>query len=74
MSKKNIHIVQREDGWAVRRENAERDSSHHNTQAEAIKVGRQTALRQNVEVLIHGRNGRIRERNSYGNDPFPPKG
>lgn len=26
------------------------------------------------EVLIHGENGRIRERNSYGNDPHPPKG
>jgi len=74
MSKKNIHIVQRENGWAVRRERAERDSSHHNTQAEAIEAGRETAARQNVEVLIHGRNGRIRERNSYGNDPFPPKG
>lgn len=74
MSKTNIHIVQREDSWAVRREHAERDSSHHDTQAEAIEAGRQTAIRENVEVLIHGRNGKIRERNSYGNDPFPPKG
>jgi hypothetical protein len=24
--------------------------------------------------LIHGEDGRIRERNSYGNDPYPPKG
>lgn len=74
MSKTNIHIVQREDGWAVRRENAERDSSHHDTQQQAIESARQTAIRENVEVLIHGRYGKIRERNSYGNDPFPPKG
>ncbi|MDE0092409.1 MAG: DUF2188 domain-containing protein, partial [Oligoflexia bacterium] len=26
------------------------------------------------ELSIHGRNGRIREKNSYGSDPFPPKG
>ncbi|WP_239877180.1 hypothetical protein [Laribacter hongkongensis] len=24
-------------------------------------------------MLIYGENGRIRERNSYGNDPHPPK-
>ena len=26
------------------------------------------------EMIIHGRNGLIRARNSYGNDPHPPKG
>jgi hypothetical protein len=27
-----------------------------------------------VELLIHGRNGQIRERDSHGHDPFPPQG
>ena len=26
------------------------------------------------EVFIHGRDGKIRERNTYGHDPFPPQG
>jgi hypothetical protein len=26
------------------------------------------------ELVIHGQDGRIRERNTHGNDPFPPKG
>ncbi|MBY0544383.1 MAG: DUF2188 domain-containing protein, partial [Gammaproteobacteria bacterium] len=27
-----------------------------------------------VEHFIHGKDGKIQERNSYGNDPFPPRG
>lgn len=71
---KNIHVVPRPDGWAVSREHSDRDSSHHSTQVEAIQQAENTGRRDHVEVLIHGRNGQIRERNSYGNDPYPPKG
>jgi hypothetical protein len=74
MAKPNVHIVPRDGEWAVVREGAQRDSSHHTTQAGAIGAGRQTAQRESVEILIHGRNGQIRERNSYGNDPYPPQG
>lgn len=71
---KNQHVVPRANGWAVRGEGNERDTSHHNTQAEAERAAREIAINQQAEVLIHGENGQIRERNSYGNDPFPPKG
>ena len=71
---KNIHVVPRDQGWAVVREGAERDSSHHDTQAEAISQATETARRERLEVFIHREDGKIRDRNSYGNDPFPPKG
>ena len=74
MSKPNVHVVPRDSCWAVVREGAERDSSHHATQADAIDAGRNTAQRDRVELLIHGRNGQIRERDSHGSDPYPPKG
>ena len=74
MKRSNIHIVPRESGWAVRREGATRDSSHHQTQSSATSAGRETAKRDGVELLIHGRDGRIRERDSHGSDPFPPRG
>lgn len=74
MSKKNQHIVPHEDGWAVRGEGNQRVTSIHDTQQEAIRAGRDIARNQSSELLIHGENGRIRERNSYGDDPFPPKG
>ena len=75
MSKgKNQHVVKRPDGWAVRGEGNTRDTTHHTTQREAIDSAREIAINQQSEVFIHGRNGKIRERNSYGNDPFPPAG
>lgn len=74
MKKTNLDIVPRDGQWAVVREGAQRDSSHHSTQAEAINVGRATAQRDHVELLVHGRDGQIRERDSHGHDPFPPRG
>mgnify|MGYP002780391153 CR=1 FL=1 len=74
MAGKNQHVVPHPDGWAVRGAGNERVSSIHDTQAQAAAQARATAERQGTEVLIHGRDGRIRERDSYGNDPFPPRG
>ncbi len=71
--KKDIHIVPREDGWAVRREGASRDSSHHNTKADATDAGRTTARREGVELVTHGKDGRIQDSDSYGREPNPPK-
>lgn len=69
----NVHIVQRGDQWGTLREGGERVSSLHDTQAEAIEAGRDMAREGNGELLIHGRDGQIRARDSYGNDPCPPK-
>ena len=71
---KNQHLVQRNDGWAVRGEGNSRDTSHHSTQTEAYNAARQIAEHQKSEVFIHRRDGKIRERNSFGHDPFPPNG
>lgn len=71
---KRIHVVPHENGWATRREGASRAGSVHDTQAGANEAARNTAIRERGEVIIHRPDGRIRDANSYGNDPFPPKG
>ena len=72
---KNQHVTPPKDGgWQVKGENNLRATTRTETQAEAIERAREIARRQESELFIHGRNGRIRERDSYGNDPFPPKG
>ncbi|MEL7361844.1 MAG: DUF2188 domain-containing protein [Bacteroidota bacterium] len=71
---KNQHVVKRPNGWAVRGEGNSRDTSHHGTQREATEAARQIAINQRSEVVIHNRQGQFRDRNSYGNDPHPPKG
>lgn len=71
MSKRQ-HVVPRDQGWAVRGEGNTRDTSHHGTQRDAIEAARDIAQSQKTEVVIHGRDGRIRDADSYGNDPNPP--
>ena len=44
------------------------------TEREAIDRGREVSRNQRSELFVHGRNGRIRERDSHGHDPNPPKG
>jgi len=73
-AKKPVHVTPREDGWAVIREGNDRASSVHRTQADAEHAGRDVARKDRTEFLLHGRDGRIRERDSYGPDPYPPKG
>ena len=72
-SKRDIHVVPHSSGWATRKENAERAGSVHDTKAEALSQARDQAKRERVEVVIHGKDGRIQDSDSFGNDPFPPR-
>jgi hypothetical protein len=75
MSKKrDVHVVPRPEGWAVEKSGSKRASVVTETQKEAVDAGKKIAQRERSELVIHGENGRIREKNSYGNDPYPPKG
>ncbi len=71
---KNQHVVPHDGDWAVKGEGNQRATSVHKTQREAIESARETAIKQGSEMLIHRSNGQIRERNTYGKDPYPPKG
>jgi uncharacterized protein (TIGR02271 family) len=68
MAKTNppVHVPLRDDEWAVVREGNDRATSLHPTQAEAAKAGRDIARRDQTGFLLHGRDGRIRERSDYG--------
>lgn len=74
MPGKGQHVVPQEGKWAVRKSGADKVTRTYDTQHEAIDAARGIARNQGAEVYIHGRDGRIRERDSYGNDPYPPKG
>jgi len=70
----NQHVVPHKDGWAVKGAGNSKASSVHKTQKEAIGRARDLAKDVKTELLVHGKDGKIRERDSYGNDPYPPKG
>ncbi|WP_081477250.1 DUF2188 domain-containing protein [Thermus sp. CCB_US3_UF1] len=72
-NRKYLHVVRRGEGWAVEREGAKRASKIFRTQEEAKAYAREVAEREKGEVIVHDQKGRIRERDSYGSDPHPPK-
>ena len=74
MPRRAQHVVSRNGKWAVRRTGADRVTRRFDTQRDAIEAARDIARNQGTELYIHGRDGRIRERESYGSDPFPPQG
>jgi hypothetical protein len=70
---KNQHVVPVGNKWGVRGEKNEGLTSINPTQGDAIDTARDIAKNQRSEVVIHRRDGTIRDRDSYGNDPFPPR-
>jgi hypothetical protein len=77
MSRNERHVVPNPDGgWDVKAPGADRSSAHKDTQADAIDRAREIVGNSGGgEVVIHGRDGRIRDSDtiSPGHDPFPPR-
>lgn len=71
---KNQHVVPNGTQWQVKGEGNDKATATFDTQAEAIERARDIAKNQQSELLVHNRQGEIRDRNSYGNDPYPPEG
>lgn len=65
----NVHVVPSDSGWDVRVEGSV-GRKHYATQNEAVKAGRRLARGNRSQHIVHGRDGRIRQRDTYGRDPF----
>lgn len=72
---KNQHVTPHPNGgYQVKGAGNSKATKNFNTQKEAISFGKEIAKNQKSELVIHNQKGRIREKNSYGNDPYPPRG
>lgn len=72
---KNFWTQQRSDGkWESKREGADRASKVTDTQANAWGYSKDHARKEGGEAFLKNQEGKIRERNTYGKDPYPPKG
>ncbi len=67
-------MVKTGEGWSLRGANAKKLTKVFDTQSEAIAKGKQVAKNQKVELFIHARDNKIWARDSYGLDPYSPKG
>lgn len=74
MAKKSQHVVPDSTGrWSVRGSNSLRATRSFDTQMGAVTYARSVARRMGTEVYVHDRDGRIRSKDSYCKDLFPPK-
>jgi hypothetical protein len=74
MTKVTKHVVPNPSGgWSVKSSGATRAAKTFTTQQQAIVFGRDSAKKTSTELYIHGRDGTIKNKNSYGRDPLPPK-
>jgi len=71
----NYHVVPKSGGWSVKKEGAERGHSAP-TQRAAEKMAKSFSTNTGGgEVVIHGRDGKIRDKDTMApaRDPFPPR-
>ena len=61
-------------GWQVKGEGNSKATVRTSTQKEAIDRARAISRNQGSELVIHRLNGMIRDKDSHGRDPFPPRG
>jgi len=73
MAKKNQWVIKYGGIWAVKGEGNKRATKVIKTQKEAIDIARGIAKNQKSELIIQNTEGKIRSKNSYGNDPCSPK-
>lgn len=74
MANKDYHVVPKQGGgWTVRQSGSKSTLGNFRTQADASRVGRACAQMSRSELVIHRPNGQIRQKDSYGNDPCPPR-
>ena len=71
---KNQHVVSHGERWAVEAEGASEPFAVFKTQSEAWEKAKSIARKERSEALLHGKDGQIRARNTYGSDPRRSKG
>lgn len=73
MARKTFHVVPNGTDWQLKHDG--QVLGHYSLKANAVAEGRRVArANQPSELVIHNTDGTIAERETYGNDPFPPRG
>jgi len=73
MAKRDVHVVPSGNKWVVKEQGKATPLSSHRTQRTASEAGKKVAKANESELVIHRPDGTIRDKDSYGNDPSPPR-
>ena len=74
MSKQTHVVPNPKGGWDIKQSNGQKSSGHYDTKKEATDRAREISKNQNTELVIHNKDGKIAQKDSHGNDDYPPKG
>lgn len=74
MKNKTYRVAPHPEGWSVKLDGAQRASAVCDTKAQAVERAKELAQTRELQLVIHGQNGRIQTEHTYGHDPYPPKG
>jgi len=73
--RKTTHVVPNKGGgWDVKIGGQKGAASHHRKKETAIGRPRRVSRRRKSELFIHGKDGKIQQKDSHGGDTYPPKG
>lgn len=72
---KSTHVVPNSTGgWDIKQSGAKRSSGHFDRKQDAVDRARGISRKQETELVIHNKDGKIAQKDSHGGDPFPPRG
>ena len=74
MAGKRVEVRKSPDGWIVAKVGRKSPVSEHATQAKAETAARRLAKKERAELVVKGRDGRIKRKDSFGNDPRSRRG
>ena len=74
MASKQVWVSPSGDDWKVKTAGADRAAAIFADKSDAVAHARAMAEGRGSELIVQNRDGEIGGRNSYGNDPFPPRG
>jgi hypothetical protein len=74
MRNRNQHVVPTKGGdWAVRKSGSSKATRVFRDEGEAVRFAREVARKDRAELYIHRKDGTIRDSDSFGRDPHPPR-
>ena len=73
LSKKDVYVIPLKNGWGVRRPFSTQFSKKCDNKSDAVSYGENLAKQDKSELIILKKDGKIQDKNNYGNDSFPPK-
>ena len=68
MAKGDVEVHPQGDGWEVKVEGDSSPRTTHDRRSDAVDSGRALAKSLRVEFIVKNQDGRIAEKDSYGND------